>query len=66
MTPDDDLPSTPLSFVVCAAIRHSSGLLVCGPRHYDAIMRTCILACSETVDVARAGGGLISRRLSMS
>lgn len=26
--------------VVCAAVRNrSSGLVVCGPRHYDAIMR---------------------------
>ena len=42
MTPDNDLPSTPLSFVVCAAIRHQNGTIICGARHYDPIMRANI------------------------
>lgn len=53
---DDDITDTPLCFVVCAAIRHTSGLIICGPRHYDPIMRTCILARSKTQEVARAHG----------
>lgn len=30
--------------VVCAAIRHSSGQLICSARHYDALMREQINA----------------------
>lgn len=26
------------SRIVCAAIRHESGLVICGPRHYDKAM----------------------------
>lgn len=25
--------------IVCAAIQHSDGRIICGPRHYDTIMR---------------------------
>lgn len=53
---DDADLSEPLYRVVCAAIRHEqTGLIICGARHYDALMRAQILAISEWV-VARARG----------
>lgn len=43
MNSDDDL-SEPLYRVVCAAIRHrDTGLVICGARHCDSIMRAVAL-----------------------
>lgn len=34
--------------VVCAALRNADGLVICGPRHYDKVMRQQI-QCSTSV-----------------
>jgi hypothetical protein len=36
--------NTPTRRVVCAAIRNCKGQIICGPRHYDDIMRAQIHA----------------------
>lgn len=35
MNSDDDISSAPLTRIVCAAIRHKSGVVLAGVRHYD-------------------------------
>lgn len=43
MPPDNDISSAPLCRIVCSAIRHKeTGLILCGARHFDPIMRAMI------------------------
>ncbi len=54
---DTDLSSEPLIRIVCAANRHKSGLIICGARHYDQVMRAAIKALNHgDVDEARCNG----------
>jgi len=47
MNPDNDIPSTPLCRIVCAAIRNpDNGLVLAGARHYDTVMRNAIAMLS--------------------
>lgn len=46
-----------MCFVVCAAIRHPNSTIICGARHYDAIMRASILnMCEFDTEKARRIG----------
>jgi hypothetical protein len=36
---NDYSKNNPLNRVVCAAIRSDNGLVICGARHYDSVMR---------------------------
>lgn len=43
-------------WVVCAAVRLKDGLIVCGPRHFDKIMRAQFdAACGDRLDERLAG-----------
>lgn len=56
MNPDTDL-SEPLYRVVSAANRHkASGLIICGARHYDDVMRGVIMFICGTTDAAKDQG----------
>lgn len=45
--------------VVCAAIRHSNGSIICGPRHFDQTMRAVI--CERSEDWRRAEQGFVDQ-----
>ena len=49
MNEDTDL-ETPLTFIVCAAIRHDDGLIICGARHYDPVMTQVLFALGYSME----------------
>lgn len=55
MTPDTDLDE-PLIRIVCAAIRHKSGLVIRGERHYDDGMREMIMTLTGSSGTAKTTG----------
>lgn len=50
---DRQLPADPR--VVCAAVRLKQGIVVCGPRHFDATMRKMIEQLRLSVTAAEQG-----------
>ena len=46
--------------VVCAAIRNTSGHIICGARHFDSVMRQQVV--NSTGDWTRAEQGFIDQR----
>lgn len=51
----EDDQGLPPARIVCAALLLRSGLIICGPRHYDKRMRTQIDACKADIGGAVEG-----------
>lgn len=47
--------------IVCAAIRHSNGSIICGPRHFDALMRSQIFARKQGEEWRGAEQGFVNQ-----
>lgn len=55
-----DPPTRPPQRIVCAALRHANGSIICGPRHFDQIMHAQAMA-RPTEDWRRADQGFVDQ-----